>query len=579
MTFKWFEKQANGTLLQLNLVGVAEADPANPDGPKVTKALQVSRVGDPIVPLTPLPPNITTFTLTTRTSMSLGWTAPDNTGRPPITDYNIYRQNDGGADTYVGHTGSGSTLTFVDSPLPTNTPEIVFTYTVRAVNSDGVGAASSAKIVQWSGGVITQPPAAPTNLVRGSLTSSSVVLTWAVTADASVTKQAIYNGNTLLVDNIDKNALSFTWSGLTPGNTYSAINVRRFNSAGWSGQSNTVAFTVPQPSAGQFFGHQPGKVYVGMTVGPQTNSPYNGSEPSWDTMVNNTIQVPGVYAERIYAPTYGTKAQTCLGEVAAKRRIPWISNKPGNISGSIPNTQAGWDSIASGNFDAAIRTTFDDLLDTPAANNGPIVWTFHHEPQQVGRSASVGTSFNNAFNRIIDIAKARPTWNDNIVFCPNYMEYLWRAPDSRQIGGSVQNAWFPASALSRWDFFSFDIYPFDDGNVSTDPTNYFSVHPPMRIQRIKDSLDLYGYSNMLLGVGEFAGRHNIPTYVWTAAQWVRSIMDYMEADPRFWIACYFNSDGGVADESLMWGAEAGDTETQMTVFREKLGTSARLSDL
>lgn len=577
MPFRWYEKQADGSLLELTLVGVTEYDPANPDQ-IIVKPLQVSRVGDPIPASTPLPPLITTLTMSIRTSATLVWTAPNNTGRPPITDYNVYRSSNGGPETYIDNVGSASILSFTDTPVPVGTPEIVFTYRVRAVNADGVGAPSSGRLVQWSG-IVLQPPTPPTNFTRGQLTSSSVTLTWSVTPDTAVTKYGIYNGDTLLVDNIDKNALSFTWNNLTPGATYSALNLRRFGNGQWSGQSNTIApFTIPQPTTSKFFGHQPGKMYVGMTIGPQTNSPYNGSEPSWDTMVTDTIQHQ-VYADRIYQPSYTGKAQTDLGDVPAERRIPWISSKPADISGSLPNSQAGWDSIASGNADAAIRAYFDSLLGVAGLANGPIVWTFHHEPQQVGRTAAIGTSFNNAFNRIIDLAKARPTWNDKIIFCPNYMEFMWRSSDSRQIGGAVQNAWFPSSALQRWDFFSFDMYPFQSTSVSTSPTDYQSVHPIMRIQRMKDSLNLYGYPDMLLGVGEFAGRHNIGGYVWTSAQWARSIMDYMSNDPRFWIACWFNSDGGVADESLMWGLEPGDTETQMAVFREKLSISARLADL
>ena len=589
MPYRWFEKQSDGTLLELNLVGVTQEDPSNPDN-IISKPVQVSNVGDPIAPSTPLGPVISpTSSMVSRTSAVLYWSAPNNTGRPSITDYRIYRKDNGGVETYIDNTGSGSILTFTDTSLPTSTPEIIFTYIVRAVNSDGIGDASSGIFLQWSGTPSPQPPSAPFNLARGALTSSYVILTWDFTYDSSVLKQAIYNNETLLVDNIDKAAKSYTWN-LPSGTSYSQINVRRYNSSGWSGKSSpsNISFTIPQPSSGLFFGHQTGKVYIGMTVGPQTNSPYNGSEPSWETMVTNTIQVTGVYADRIYAPNFGTKAQTDLSDTAAKRRIPWISNKPNNIASAAPNTLAGWSSIASGTYDAQIRSAFDDLLDTPAANNGPIVWTFHHEPQQVGRTAAYGAAFNDAFNRIIDIAKSRPTWNDKIIFGPNYMEYLWRASDSRDISGADHLSWFPESALSRWDFFSWDMYPWDNGTNTTSLTDWDSIHPIMRIQRIFNTLSSVGYPNMMCGIGEFAQRYGY-TYpsgtesgrdLRSGTKWVRMLLDYVTNNPdRFWLVSYFNSDGGVANESLMWPKESFDTESTMDVFREKLSISARLSDL
>jgi hypothetical protein len=295
-----------------------------------------------------------------------------------------------------------------------------------------------------------------------------------------------------------------------------------------------------------------------------------------------------------------------LGATVGSRRIPWISQKPDDFTTATSN-QSGWNSIASGNHDSDIRAHFDALLGIAASANGPIIWTFHHEPQQQGLTASYGTSFNNAFNHIIDIAKARPTWNDRILFAPNYMEWLWRSSTSRDITSTNHLAWFPSSALSKWDFFSWDMYPYDvgggAGTNTTDPADWETIHPITRIERIFSTLTAVGYPNMMCAIGEFAQRAGLkdsatppqpitpisfpyPTGTQTGrdlrsgAKWVRMIMDYMTNNPdRFWACAYFSSDGGAALESLLWPMLSVDTESTLSVFKDKLDVSARLQDL
>ena len=553
MPYRFFEKQSNGSLIELNLEGQYQGEEFG------VQPLSISTVGDPVPPLTPLAPviNAGTTVLTTRTSATINWAAPNNTGRPPITDYRIYRQDDGGAEAYIGHTGSASTLTYVDSPVPTNTPEIVFTYIVRAVNADGIGAPSSGVNVQW-GSVVTSPPAAPTNLQQGTLTSSSVALTWEFPADASVTKQAIYNNNTLLVDNIDPASVAYVWSGLTPGTSYSAINIRRYNSAGWSGASNTVAFVVPQPSSGSFYGHQPGLIYVGFS----TDVNYNQAI----TEIGSDVDV-----YRIFNPTDSGKIGSCY--TRSTKMIPWVSIKPTDLGLPQSNPDiTDWNSIAAGNQDTQIRNLADSLLSyVQGSNKSPMVLTFHHEPVGPDRSATAGNAYTAAFSRIIDLFKARPTWNDRILFGPCYEEFTFRSgatPD--------WTVWCKSSFMNKCDFFGFDMYQFASNNTNNGAA--------LRIGRIKSMLTSRGYADMPLGVGECGGRQEAFGYEvdpsrWTSAQYGRQWVNYLESDDQFWIVSFYNATDVGNSRLTQPAIVPPDTETYMNTFRDILSSGAHLATL
>lgn len=236
----WFKHTGGGSLTPITLGGRYNANAGTLDP---ISSVQVSAVHEA---LTPLAPAITAATLNTRTQATIGWTAPDNTGRPPITGYNVYRQDDGGTTVLAGSV-SASTFTLVNSSLPTNTPEIIFKYTVRAVNGDGEGDVSNAVLLQWNGTPTPQPPTAPTGLTFTLLSPTSVRLNWAESFDPSVTKHGIFKGNTLTVDDLSPSAVMYTWTGLATGVAQANVNVRRWNSQGWSPASNSVTFT---PTAG-----------------------------------------------------------------------------------------------------------------------------------------------------------------------------------------------------------------------------------------------------------------------------------------------------------------------------------------
>jgi len=266
MPDKFYELQVNRTLEPLNLVGEYRGDGG-------VDSLIISRVPDPKTPRTPEAPSLTSnWTRDSRTQVTLHWVPPDNTDRPPVTAYKLYRSQDGGAYAQVGSDISPTLDTIVDSSLPTNTPEYVFRYYIKAVNADGIGDQSNIIATQWNG-IVIQAPTAPLTLIArsGSITETSVQLDWTETADASVTKKGLYRNNTLVLE-IDAAATTYLWSGLTAGSTETDINIRRFNSEGWSPASPKISFTTKTPGISSF---QP-------LMGCSDSDNNNGGTEDWD---------------------------------------------------------------------------------------------------------------------------------------------------------------------------------------------------------------------------------------------------------------------------------------------------------
>lgn len=230
-----FEKEADSTLLLLSLLG--EDLGLDADGNVLYGPLVITDAGQPAPPLTPLAPTIlATSNMPTRTSATINWSAsPNPDSRPAVTSYRVLR------DSVVVGTVSGTTLTFSESGLPTSTPELVFVYTVVPVSSEGQGDASPPLSLQWQGTVVTVP-SAPTGFGKSSMTLTTVDLFWSETTDTSVDKHGLFEGSTLVQDNISAAARTFHWT-VPSGSTHTNLSVKRHNTAGWSLASNTITFT------------------------------------------------------------------------------------------------------------------------------------------------------------------------------------------------------------------------------------------------------------------------------------------------------------------------------------------------
>jgi len=238
----------------LDLIGLTVG--WNPDGTPVIEPLSLGEVGAPAEPLVPLAPALT-GSMPTRSSVSYAWVAADNTGRPAVTGWVVQRRLNGG--TWAAVTGSpfsASTTSGSQTGLATATPENVWEYRVAAVNADGQGEWSNVLGLQWAT-VVVQQPTAPTDLSLTGKTTTTRSLAWQLTADTSVTKQGIFEGGALRVDNIAATATEHTWTGLVAGSSHSNVTVARYNSAGWSPMSNAVSFTQPTSDTGSTIAHAP----------------------------------------------------------------------------------------------------------------------------------------------------------------------------------------------------------------------------------------------------------------------------------------------------------------------------------
>ena len=178
------------------------------------------------------------------TAVTLSWDVPADNGGDTINNYFIeYSKDSGTTWKVVSHPVSISTSLSI-SNLEGGT---TYSFRVSAVNSVGNGDVSSTALAETLNMVTT----APTSLVSGSVTSSSLLLQWK--APNNSTGQAITdyrveysadNGSTWVdVSHPASNSLSMTVNGLSKGKTYK-FRVSAINGAGVSPASNVVIVTT-----------------------------------------------------------------------------------------------------------------------------------------------------------------------------------------------------------------------------------------------------------------------------------------------------------------------------------------------
>ena len=101
----------------------------------IAVAIHVTDVNEP--PGKPATPTVRAADADGDTTLAISWTAPDNAGRPDISDYDVqYRAGNSGSfvDPW-SHTGTGTSTTISESSSPT----LNYQVQVRARNDEGVG--------------------------------------------------------------------------------------------------------------------------------------------------------------------------------------------------------------------------------------------------------------------------------------------------------------------------------------------------------------------------------------------------------------------------------------------------------
>ncbi|MFG2886841.1 chitinase [Streptomyces sp. NPDC048297] len=159
-----------------------------------------------------------------------------------------------GSYVYLGATGTGTTDVSTWTPSAPDWQKLTTTFTTGPGTTKvtisthgwyGTGAYYADDIsLLGPGGGTTQPPAAPTGLTAGTVTSSSVALSWSPVTGA--TSYAVYRdgAKTQAV-----NGTSATVTGLAPSTAY-AFQVTASNDAGESARSDTVTATTTAGTGG-----------------------------------------------------------------------------------------------------------------------------------------------------------------------------------------------------------------------------------------------------------------------------------------------------------------------------------------
>jgi len=184
----------------------------------------------------PTAPTDLTATPVSSTVIDVAWSAADDpeTG---VARYQVYR--DGAL------VGTAATTTFRDTSLRAST---VYSYTVTAVNGDGLEGPPSDPVAATTAGD-ESPPTAPTDLAATPVSSSRIDLGWGAAADpeSGVAWYRLYRDGAL-VDSTGATALADT--GLTAGTTY-RYEVAAVNGVGLEGpRSNPASATTFAPDAG-----------------------------------------------------------------------------------------------------------------------------------------------------------------------------------------------------------------------------------------------------------------------------------------------------------------------------------------
>ena len=163
----------------------------------------------------------------TTSSIGLSWNASTDAGGSGVAGYEILLLDGAVGLDDVGSTviGTSATTSFTATGLAAGT---VYRFAVRAVDNAGNRSASSAAV--WG---TTQrapdPPSVPTGLAVGTVTTSSVALSWNASTDSvGVAGYKVYRGSTLIAT---VTGTRYTVTGLAAGTTYS-FGVRAMDVAG-----------------------------------------------------------------------------------------------------------------------------------------------------------------------------------------------------------------------------------------------------------------------------------------------------------------------------------------------------------
>ena len=194
----------------------------------------------------PVAPVFLAATGLTQTSMFINWT-PVTGG--PVSGYTLEFSRNANfsapLDSIVINNGGAG-----QQQITGLTSKTIYYFRIRAFNAGGYSPYSTVQQVQ----TLPDPPSAPTAFTIGTVTQTTVALSWVAPATADQTGYELqystdptFSGTTPSVS-IAGNALTYTLTGLTPFTTY-YLRLRATNAGGGSVPAEANFTTLPNPPA------------------------------------------------------------------------------------------------------------------------------------------------------------------------------------------------------------------------------------------------------------------------------------------------------------------------------------------
>jgi fibronectin type 3 domain-containing protein len=345
----------------------------------------------PIASTVPAAPSSLTGTVVSGSEIDLSWTnnATNQSG------FIIDRSLDGTSYSPLA-TVSGSTTSYHDTSL---SPGETAYYEVQATNA--AGSSGFSNVFQAMTAI---PPAAPTNLLATSITSTEVDLTWTNVANNAtglkILEQLGNNTPRVIVSGLAPTTTGYDITGLTPGTGY-FFEVDALNSSGPSGASTISVDTLPDQVAGLTAVPANGAVTLSWSAdaGAKSFDIYRSSSPTQNSTPTFSGIAGTTFVDTTVAPgsTY-YYVVTAVDPAAASAGQP-----PASATGeSAPSSAASVTvpavfptiNLAAG-FGGATGLTFNggawingNALQVTDANAGEAHSVFDTTPQQVSAFAT-----------------------------------------------------------------------------------------------------------------------------------------------------------------------------------------------
>jgi hypothetical protein len=281
-------------------------------------------------------------------------------------------------------------------------------------------------------------------------------------------------------------------------------------------------------------GQIPGHFYLGMSCGTLCSD-----------KESQLAQGYGVHRQYTSWGNWSGVAKDIQADAAAGR-LPWISIKG---PGGGPD---GWQAVASGSYDAAIK----DLATVLKANDDkPVLITFHHEPSNDGTEAQ-GVLWAGAYDRFHDVLKSEGALV-NVADPPILGDWLFNPSNKTQDPAN----WVTAGVLQRAPFLGIDLYENSSGETFAD-----------RIPRVLDWMAARGYPNKMVGIGETGSTDS--SYPVGAVDWLNQSLNWAAAHTdKVGVVSYFNSTNN-SRSGVYWPLD--ETSAKLGAYRNWLNQAVTI---